>query len=109
MATNSLLIDYIAKTVKQLRVVLTRRGITHKHLKLKAQLVATLDEADRPQREAAEERDRLKREADRLEQETLTITIQAIRPRLQGRSLSDFVHGPAGFSSRYDLRTDLRS
>jgi hypothetical protein len=36
MAPNSPLVDYTAKTVKQLRGVLTRRGIAHKHLKLKA-------------------------------------------------------------------------
>jgi hypothetical protein len=85
MASNSPPPDYnyTTKTIKQLRGVLRRRLIAHKHRKLKAQLIATLAEADRPLREAAEERDRLKREANRLEQETLTATSQA-------RGLQDF-------------------
>jgi hypothetical protein len=46
MAPDSPPPDYTAKTVKQLRATLATRGVSHKDLKLKAELIAAVEEND---------------------------------------------------------------
>jgi hypothetical protein len=74
--------DYNARTTKQLRAKLKKRRISHKDLKLKAQLVSALQESDRLIREAEEERVRLEREA-------LTATLQKRGLHVPGNTLEE--------------------
>jgi hypothetical protein len=46
MAPDSPPTDYTAKTVKQLRATLATRGVSHKDLKLKAELITAVQESD---------------------------------------------------------------
>jgi hypothetical protein len=80
MTLNGLKPDYNPQTDKQLRVTLAIRGIVHKDLKLKAQLVAAVQESDRLKCEA-------NAELVKLKQEATTAAVQECRLQISGEML----------------------